>query len=258
MVEYVYLIMTDNGPKKAGIIIIGNEILSGKVIDANSSFLAKELREIGVNLMQISVIPDDAETIGKETLEFSETYDYVFTSGGVGPTHDDVTMEGIASGFHVGIVRHPELVRHLMNYCGGRTNAAVMKMAEVPEGAEIIDLGNAGFPLVSFRNVFIFPGIPQYLVRKFSAIKERFRCSPFYLRRLYLDAKESDLAEILNTVVAENRDVAFGSYPIIDNPGYKVVVTAESRSRERVDRSVEDLIKRLPREMIVRVEMNDK
>ena len=250
--------MTDNRPKTAGIIIIGNEILSGKVRDANSSFLAAELRAIGVNLMRISVIPDDSETIGKEAFEFSGAYDYVFTSVGVGPTHDDVTMEGIAAGFHVGIIRHPDLVRHLMNYCGGRANVAIMKMAEAPEGAEIIDLGNAGFPLVSFRNIFIFPGIPQYLVKKFSAVKERFRCSPFYLGRLYLDAKESDIAEILNAVVAENGDVAFGSYPIIDNPEYKVIVTAESRSLERVTCSVDDLVKRLPKEIIVRVETNDK
>lgn len=248
------IIMTDNRPKTAGIIIIGNEILSGKVRDANSSFLATELRTLGVNLMRISVIPDDVVLIGRETFEFSKTYDYVFTSGGVGPTHDDVTMEGIAAGFRVGIIRHPELVKHLISYCGDRTNEAIMKMAEVPEGSEIIDPGNTGFPLVSFRNLFIFPGIPQYLTKKFSAIKERFRCSPFYLKRIFLCARESDIAEILNSVVAENCEVTFGSYPILDNPEYKIIVTAESRSLECVARSVDDLVKRLPKEFIVRVE----
>lgn len=245
-------------PRTAGIIIIGNEILSGKVRDSNSFFLSRELRDLGVNLMRISVIPDDVELIGKETVEFSAAYDYVFTSGGVGPTHDDVTVEGIARGFRVGIISHPELVKHLMSYCGGKTNASIMKMAEIPEGAEIIDLKNTGFPIVSFRNVFIFPGIPQYLTKKFSAIRERFRCSPFYLKRIYLCAMESEIAEILNLVVAENSEVAFGSYPVLDNPEYKIVVTAESRSSESVTRSVDDLVKRLPKEIIVRVETEDK
>lgn len=246
--------MPDKKLKTAGIIIIGNEILSGKVRDANSSFLASELRGLGVSLIRISVIPDDVDLIGKETVKFAEAYDYVFTSGGVGPTHDDVTMEGIACGFHVKIVRHPELVKHLISYCGNRTNEAILKMAEVPEGSEIIDPGNTGFPLVAFRNVFIFPGIPQYLTKKFSAIKERFRCSPFYLKRLFLCARESDIAEVLNSVVAENSEVAFGSYPILDNPEYKIIVTAESRSLESVCRSVDDLVERLPKEIIVRVE----
>lgn len=254
MVEYRHFIMTGNIQKTAGVIIIGNEILSGKVEDANSSFLAKELRAIGVTLMRISVIPDDVEIIGRETVAFSAAYDYVFTSGGVGPTHDDMTMEGIAAGFNVRIVRHPELVQHLMKYCGGRTNTATMKMADIPEGAEIIDIGDAGLPLVSFRNVFILPGIPQYLVKKFSAVKERFRCPPFYLRRLYLNARESDIADFLNKVVAENREVTFGSYPVIDNAEYKVVVTAESRSRNSLDLSVEDLLQRLPGNIVVRVE----
>jgi molybdenum cofactor synthesis domain-containing protein len=254
MLEYRHFIMTGDRQKTAGVIIIGNEILSGKVEDANSSFLAKELRAIGVTLMRISVIPDDAEIVGRETVTFSAAYDYVFTSGGVGPTHDDVTMEGIASGFNVRIIRHHELVRHLMKYCSGRTNTAIMKMADIPEGAEIIDVGEAGLPLVSFRNVFILPGIPQYLEKKFSAVKERFRCSPFYLKRLYLNARESDIAEPLNKVVAENRDVSFGSYPVIDNAEYKVVVTAESRSRDRLDLSVDDLLKRLPGDIVIRID----
>ncbi|HWR58884.1 MAG TPA: competence/damage-inducible protein A [Thermodesulfovibrionales bacterium] len=250
--------MTDSRTRTAGIIIIGNEILSGKVQDANSSFLAVELRALGVNLVRISVIPDDVEIIGKETAGFSAAYDYVFTSGGVGPTHDDVTMEGIAGGFGVKIIRHPELVKHLMSYCGGKANDAILKMAEVPDGAEIIDPGNAGFPIICFRNVFIFPGIPQYLTKKFSAIRERFRCSPFYLKRLFLSARESDIAEVLNSVVAENMEVTFGSYPILDNPEYKIIVTAESRSPESVTNSVNDLLKRLPEEIIVRVETDDR
>ncbi len=240
--------------KTAGIIIIGTEILSGKVDDCNSFFLAAELRSLGVNLMRITVIPDDARIIGEEALKFSAEYDYVFTSGGVGPTHDDVTMVGIAKGFSVRLAAHPELVRRFRSYYGDRCNAAVLKMAEVPEGACIVDQDKTSFPVVSFRNIFIFPGIPKYLTQKFSVIKERFRSPALRLKRIFLNVNEPDIAEGLNRTVSEHPDVAFGSYPFVDNPEYKVIVTAESRSPDTLERSVAELIERLPEGAVVRVE----
>ncbi|HXX80439.1 MAG TPA: competence/damage-inducible protein A [Thermodesulfovibrionales bacterium] len=243
-----------NAPRSAGILIIGNEILSGKVKDSNSSFLASELRALGVCLMRISVIPDDIEVIGREAVQFSEAYDLVFTSGGVGPTHDDVTTEGIAKGFKVKVVPHPELVAYFHTHYGDRVNPAIMKMAEVPEGAELIHAPGMGFPLVLFKNIFILPGIPQYLIKKFSVIKERFRSTAIHLKRLFLRANESDIAETLNSVVRTYSDVAFGSYPILENPEYSIIVTAESRSEDALNQSVAELISRLPRTVIVRAE----
>lgn len=240
--------------RTAGIIIIGDEILSGKVQDSNSFYLASELRKLGVNLMRISVIPDDTEIIGNETVEFSKHYDFVFTSGGVGPTHDDVTMEGIAKGFSVRLIKNPQIEGYFRSKYGKPLNAAILKMAGVPEGAEIIDFADMSFPLVLYRNIFIFPGIPEYLRNKFSLIKERFRSSVFHLRRLFLDAKESDIAEILNAVVAESREVSFGSYPILGNPEYKIIVTAESKSGDALNRAVDELIRRIPGDIVVRVE----
>ena len=240
--------------RTAGIIIIGDEILSGKIQDVNSYYLASELRKLGVNLMRISVIPDNTEVIGNEALEFSGKHDFVFTSGGVGPTHDDVTMEGIARGFGSKLIRHPRLEEYFRVKYGDRLNQAVLKMAEVPEGSEIIDFNDMSFPLVMFRNIFIFPGIPEYLRNKFSLIKERFRSSAFYLKRLFLNAKESDIAEILNTVVAENREVSFGSYPILEDPGYNIIVTAESKSEDALNVAVDKLIRRIPRDIVVRVQ----
>ncbi|MCL5023522.1 MAG: molybdopterin-binding protein [Nitrospirae bacterium] len=246
--------MEQETAKTAGLIIIGNEILSGKVRDSNSFYLASELRSLGVELARISVIPDDAELIGKEVSLFSRTYDYVFTSGGIGPTHDDITMEGIARGFSIRTKRHPVLAERFRKYYGERTNAAVMKMSEIPEGAELVDSGTSGFPVVSFRNVFVLPGIPRYFREKFSAIRERFRSSAFYLRRIFLNANESDIAEILNAVVAENAEVAFGSYPELDSAEYRIIVTAESRSRNLLDESVHSLLARLPENTLVRLE----
>jgi molybdenum cofactor synthesis domain-containing protein len=240
--------------RTAGIIIIGNEILSGKIHDSNSFYLASELRKLGVNLRRISVIPDDTEVIGSEVSEFSLLYDFVFTSGGVGPTHDDVTMEGIARGFSVNLVRNPQLSDYFRSKYGDGLNDAVMKMTNVPEGAEILDLGNSNFPLVLFRNIFVFPGIPDYLRNKFSLIKERFRSPDFHLKRFFLNAKESDIAEILNSVVDENRNVTFGSYPVLGNPEFQIIVTAESKSEDELNSAAEKLLQSLSRDIIVRVE----
>lgn len=240
--------------KTAGIIIIGNEILSGKVQDSNSYFLACELRALGISLIRISVIPDDLEIIGREATLFSASFDYVFTSGGVGPTHDDITMAGIALGFGVKLIRHPALEDRFNSRYRGSANSAVMKMAEVPEGTEVIEIGNAKFPLVCFKNIYIFPGIPKYLREKFSLVKERFRCPCFYLRKFFINAEETEIASVLNSIVDENREVLFGSYPVLDNPEYKIVVTAESKSEIAIKKAVEDFAGRIPTRIVVKTE----
>jgi len=240
--------------KTAGILIIGNEILSGKVRDSNSFYLASELRALGVTVMRISVIPDEVEIIGKEAVFFSESFDYVFTTGGVGPTHDDITVAGIAKGFGVRLVSHPALEQKFRQRYGESCNSAILKMAEVPEGADVIDFGNTRFPLVVFRNIFIFPGIPKYLMEKFALIRERFRSTSIFLKRLFLDAEESDIAAVLNSVVAGNGDVSFGSYPVLDNPEYRIIITAECRSEDSLSKAVADLMKKLPGKIVIRAE----
>jgi len=240
--------------KTAGVIIIGNEILSGKVRDINSHFFVCELRGLGVDVRRISVIPDEVDIIGREAAEFSRCYDYVFTSGGVGPTHDDVTMAGIAKGFGAKLVQHPEIEKLLTSKFKDNVNSALLKMAELPEGVEIICEQNMRFPVVAFKNIFIFPGIPDYMRNKFSFIKERFRSSSFYLKKIYLNTHETDIAENLNVVVAEHSGVVFGSYPITGQPEYSVLITAESKSEGPLNNAVDDLISRLPQNIIVRVE----
>jgi molybdenum cofactor synthesis domain-containing protein len=240
--------------KCAGIIIIGDEILSGKVQDVNSFYLACELRSLGVDVRRISVIPDEVDLIAKEVIEFSGKYNYVFTSGGVGPTHDDVTMAGIAKGFGVRLIEHPEIKSMFYSRFKNLVNNAVLKMTMVPEGSEIDFRENMRFPVVSFRNVFIFPGIPEYMRNKFSLIKERFRSSAFLLKRLYLNCHESNVAEILNAVVEKYKDVTFGSYPILGEPDFRIIITAESKSEEPLRTALDDLINMLPEDLLVRIE----
>lgn len=240
--------------KTAGIIIIGNEILSAKVQDANSFYLASELRELGVDLIKISVIPDDIDMIGRETLLFSKSYDFVFTTGGVGPTHDDVTMEGIATGFKVDLVDHPVIVKLLHRRYENMINAEVLKMAKVPAGSSVYFDENMRFPIVSFKNIYIFPGIPEYLRNKFPYIRERLRSTSFYLKRIFLKTHESVIANTLNSIVKKHTNVIFGSYPVVGNPEYSVIITAESRSDNFLTEAVDDLLNRLSVEFLVAVE----
>lgn len=246
--------MDMHNTKTAGIIIIGNEILSGKVRDSNSYFLARELRELGVDVKRIIVIPDEIEIIGVTALEFSNKYDYVFTSGGVGPTHDDVTMAGIAKGFGVKLSRHTELEKLLCSRFDKTLNDAVLKMTEVPEGTEVFIREGMRYPVIFFRNIFIFAGIPDYLREKFTIIKERFRSSTFHLKRLFLNGHESEFAEILESVVLNNSEVNFGSYPILGQPEYRVVVTAESKSEHLLKKAMDELLHILPHTMLHKVE----
>ena len=240
--------------RTAGIILIGNEILSGKVVDANASYLCRELRALGVEVRKISVIPDEVELIAFEVSEHSRAFDVVFTSGGVGPTHDDVTIEGVARGLSVPVVRDPRLVRVLEGFHKGRLNEARLKMAEVPEGAELMAGEELAFPAVVVRNIYVLPGVPEIFRQKFEALRERFRESPFYLCSVFINMPEGTLADHLNELLRRHPELMLGSYPEFFNAEYKVKVTLESKDRKYVERAVEDFLQRLPAAAVVRVE----
>jgi molybdenum cofactor synthesis domain-containing protein len=240
--------------KTAGLIIIGNEILSAKVQDANAPFFARALRELGVDLRRIAVVPDEVEVIAAEVRAFSRAFDVVCTSGGVGPTHDDVTIEAVAHAFGRRVVRDPGLERVLRDFYRNRVTEAHLKMAEVPEGAELAGRETLLFPVIACRNVYIFPGIPEILRQKFHAIQERFRDTPFHLTKVYVNMDEGDLADALNVLVREFPALQLGSYPELNAPGYKVKVTIEAKERGPVEGAVARLQALLPGRAIVRVE----
>jgi molybdenum cofactor synthesis domain-containing protein len=240
--------------RTAGIIIIGNEILSGKVIDTNSPFLARELRRLGVTLLRILTIPDELDDIAAAVGEFHRAYDFVFTSGGVGPTHDDVTMEGVARGLGRKVIRHPAIEGRIREFYKEQTNEARLKMSEVPEGTELIVDGRLGFPTIKCENVYILPGIPEILEQKFHAIRERFSASPYFLRVVYTSEGEGSIAEHLNATLAAFPDLLLGSYPKIGDPAYAVKLTLESKDETYVERALAHLLGLLPREAVVRTE----
>lgn len=239
-------------PVTAAILIIGNEILSGKVRDENSHFLAAQLRELGVDVKLIEVLPDLEDVIAERVSSCSGRFDLVFTSGGVGPTHDDVTMRAVAKGFGVSTELNEELARHIAERCGELPPEA-LKMAHLPEGAEVLhSTEEVRFPPVLFKNVYIFPGIPEFLRRKFELIKERFRSEPFGIRYIYVNEEECFIAGHMDEVVREFEGVEIGSYPRVDEPDYRVVVTLESRDGEALKGAYEKLIELIPPEVVVR------
>ena len=241
-------------PKTAAILIIGNEVLSGKVEDANTPFLCRELRALGVDVRRIAVISDEVPAIAAEVVAMSAAHDLVFTAGGVGPTHDDVTIEGIAAGFGVGVLRHPRLEGLIRHFYKDKLKEPDLKMAEVPEGAELLSMEGLAFPIVVMRNVYIFPGIPEILRRKFGVIRERFRDEPFHLRRVFVRVGEGSLADHLRAVLREHPTLLLGSYPEMNNPEYQVKLTLESRDPDTVERATQALLARLPAEAVERVE----
>ncbi len=239
--------------KTVGIIIIGDEILSGKIHDHNSFFMAKELWSHGIHVRRICIIPDSVDEIAKEVKFFSDTFDYVFTSGGIGPTHDDVTIEGISKAFKVKPVVHSTL-RKILEQRHATPTPEQLKMAEIPEGAELINDGTLAFPLIKFKNIFIFPGIPEFLRKKFSVVLNLFHEPLILMKKVYVNESESKIASLLNEILNYVTDVKIGSYPVVDNRDYQVMLTLESLNEASLDTALRRLLERLPEEKIVRIE----
>jgi molybdenum cofactor synthesis domain-containing protein len=240
-------------PKTAGIILIGNEILSGKIRDENAAYLCRELRALGVDVRRIAVIPDEVALIADEVAAFSKAFDLAFTSGGVGPTHDDVTIEGVARAMAVPVVRHPELVALLERYYRGKVTEAALRMAEIPEGAELVTGGTLRFPTILMRNVYVLPGVPEIFRQKFDALRERFRDQPIHLKNVFVRIGEGTLADYLNRLLESFPLLQLGSYPEFSNPEYQVKVTLESRDRGYLEQALGDFLARLPADAVVKV-----
>ncbi|MCC7386669.1 MAG: competence/damage-inducible protein A [Deltaproteobacteria bacterium] len=238
----------------AGIIVVGNEVLSGKVEEENARFMVGELRELGVDLLRIAVIRDDVAAIAAEVRTMAPLFDFVFTSGGVGATHDDVTLEGVAQGLDLPLQRHGELEALIRSHFRGRTNDAVLRMADLPAGARLLGTAELIHPIVHVRNIFVLPGVPQFLRAKFAYLKPMLRGAPIVLRQLFLRVGEDAIADLLREALASVAGLEIGSYPRFDTDAYKVKVTIESRDRAAVDQGVAFLLARLDPADVVRVE----
>jgi len=238
----------------AGILVIGNEILSGKVVDTNSPYLCRELRALGVDVERVLVIPDDVELIAQEAKAMHQAYDFVFTSGGVGPTHDDLTLDGIALAFGRPLELNASIVARIERAHGSAANDSQKKMARIPADAVLVDAGDLWFPVIIVENVHVFPGIPELLRKKFESIRDRFRGVPFLLKRVYVRQQESDIAEGLHELLVEFPELMLGSYPKIGEERFHVLLTLESRDAGYLQSALDSLLAKLPDDAVYKVE----
>jgi len=240
--------------KTAAIVVIGNEILTGKSPDKNASFLIDELYQLGVSLRRVVIITDELGTIARAVRECAGLFDYVFTSGGVGPTHDDVTIAGVAMAFDRRVVRHPKLEAMLRGYFGEGIDEARLRLADMPEGSDLIYDGGMRWPVLATENVFVLPGVPELFRSKFEAMRERFRAAPFFVVTVYTREDEFDIAPRLDQVAAEYPQVEIGSYPNFTSDEYRVKLTIESKESAAVERARAALLALLDPAAVVRVE----
>jgi molybdenum cofactor synthesis domain-containing protein len=239
--------MTDDRAKTAAALVIGDEILSGKVEEANVAVLARALRDLGIELRRVVVVKDEIATIAREVKELSAAHDWLFTSGGVGPTHDDVTIEAVALAYGVRVVSSSSMEQMLRDHYGSRVTDGHLRMALIPEGAALEVNEAIRWPTTRIGNTWVMPGVPEVFRMKMQVVVEKIgRGRAFVSRAVYTKMDEGDLKPLLDAVVARFPDVAVGSYPKWMDPSYKTKLTFDGRDGARVDAARDAFVATLP------------
>jgi molybdopterin-biosynthesis enzyme MoeA-like protein len=209
--------------------------------------LARTLSELGIRLQRVVMVPDDIETIANEVRQLSRAYTFVFTSGGVGPTHDDLTIEAVARAFDVKVVSSALMESMLRAHYRERCTEGHLRMALIPEGAELASNADVAWPTVVMGNVWMLPGIPEVFQMKLSILRERLAGGiPFVSRSVYTKMDEGDLKPLLDEVVAQYPEVEVGSYPKWSDPMYRTKLTFDGRDPAAITRAMEAFLKLLP------------
>ena len=227
--------MVKKAKVNAGILIIGNEILSGRTQDTNTSTLATWLNSIGVKVEEVRVIPDIEKIIVDTVNLLRSTYDYVFTTGGIGPTHDDITAESISKAFGLKYEIHKEAFKILEKYYKpGEFNEGRQKMVWMPENAGLILNPTSGAPGFNVENVFCLPGVPSILKSMLGGLTNSIiGGEPILSLTINLRTVESEIANSLTEVQNNNKDVEIGSYPFFQagKLGVSIVIRSEQKSK---------------------------
>lgn len=241
--------------RTAAALMIGNELLTGKIQDVNVAVLAKEFFGLGIRLRRIVVCPDEVDVIAEDVNRLRSTHDWVVTSGGVGPTHDDVTMRAVAQAFGCEVVQDPTLEKLLRRYFGERLNDDHLRMARVPEGAVMVKGPGVKWPTVLMGNVFILPGLPEVFAMKMPTLSGHLGGDhPFLSKAVATRLDEADIASLLDDLDVRFPGVSIGSYPRWGEGPVRVKITLDSRDPELLDRAVASLVAALPADQIVPLE----
>jgi molybdenum cofactor synthesis domain-containing protein len=226
----------------ACVLIIGNEILSGKTQDTNLQFLGFELAKLGIRLAEGRVVRDEPAAIIRHVNECRREFTYVFTTGGIGPTHDDITAECVAQAFGVPLVLSDEAVERLQR--GGRPlNEARLKMARVPQGAELVDNPVSGAPGFRIGNVFVFAGIPSIARAMFaSAVPMLVTAAPILSASVDAYLREGDFAEALDAIQRHHSTVEIGSYPFNRDGKLGATLVARGTDKAMLGKVVDEIV----------------
>lgn len=232
--------------RSAALVLVGAELLSGKIADANTLPLAKTLRALGIRLGRVITVGDDRAEIAHDVRQMVERYDVVFTSGGVGPTHDDVTIDAVADAANVDVITSEPLLALIDQVYGERVTDAHRRMARVPRGAELVDATDVRWPAIVLGKVWTLPGVPELFRMKLSLVRERL-VGPAALHgeSLYTSRDELELKTALDDVVSAHPDVEIGSYPRWFDPRYRTRLTFDSTDEVALRRALDDMRERL-------------
>ena len=236
--------MSENSKFIAAILIIGNEILSGRTQDTNTSTLATWLNSLGVKVGEVRVIPDVEETIISSINLLRKKYNYVFTSGGIGPTHDDITSESISKAFKLPYEKHEEGYKILKAYYKpGEFNDGRQKMIWMPRGANLILNPTSGAPGFHVENVFVLPGVPSILKSMLGGIKNKIvGGDPIISHTISLRTFESHIAESLTAVQNKYENVEIGSYPFFQAGKLGVSIVIRSDNQDLINKCSSDVM----------------
>jgi molybdenum cofactor synthesis domain-containing protein len=228
----------------AGVIVIGNEILSGRTQDANLPWLARELNGIGIRVVEARVVADEEDAIVEAVNALRARCTYVFTTGGIGPTHDDITSAAVAKAFGLPHGRHPEAERRLLAYYEpDMVNEARLRMADTPEGATLIDNPVSAAPGFRVENVHVLPGVPKIMQAMLDGLRNTLEGGPPMLARsIVLFCPEGEAAQPLGELQARHPDVEIGSYPFFRRDRHGTTIVARGTDRQLVDAAAADLV----------------
>lgn len=231
-------------PITSGLVVIGNEVLSGRTRDANTQFIGTGLNELGIRLTEVRIVADVCGAIVGAVDALRKQYDYVFVTGGLGPTHDDITAQSIASAFAVDLFCDPEALARLQRHYGKeRFNEARKRMAYIPAGAKLIDNPVSAAPGFQIENVFVMAGIPRIMQAMFGSVRHRLSGgAPLLSRTIGTDLGEGTLAPDLGRLQEEFPDVQIGSYPSMGAGRSGVRIVLRSVSEERLDAAAEAVL----------------
>jgi molybdenum cofactor synthesis domain-containing protein len=239
-------LVTDQ-PRSAAALIIGNEILSGKVHEQNLVVLARSLRSLGISLRRVVMIADEIPTIAEEVLRLAGSHDVLFTSGGVGPTHDDLTIQAVAAAFGTDVEIAPEIEAMIQAHFGPAMTPGHLLMARVPKGCELIASDTIKWPTVKMHNVWVLPGVPEVFKMKLAVVTRHLTAGqPFVSRAVYTNLDEALLVPLLDQVVERFPSVDVGSYPKWRDPEYRTKLTFDGLDRNSVNAALEHFVGLLP------------